>query len=61
VNKSSGLPKGVYKGKPNKGNPRYRAIVQIDKINWHLGTFDTIEQAKAAYDKEVTKYWQKRN
>lgn len=57
INKKSGLPKGIYKGKPNNGKPRYRAIVQIDKVNYHLGTYDTIEQAQEAYDKEVKKYW----
>ena len=55
--KKSGLPKGVYKGKPSNGAPRYRAIIQIDKINWHLGTFDSIEKAEAAYKKESDKYW----
>lgn len=57
INKKSGLPKGIYKGKPNRGKPRYRAIIQIDKVNYHLGTYDTVEQAQAAYDKEVKKYW----
>jgi hypothetical protein len=57
VNKKSGLPKGVYSGKPSGGKPRYRAIIQIDKINWHLGTFDSIEAAEHAYKKEASKYW----
>lgn len=57
INKNSKLPKGVYKGKPSSGKPRFRAIIQIDKINWHLGTFDTPELAEAAYKKESDKYW----
>jgi hypothetical protein len=58
INKKSGLPKGVYKGKTSvEGKLRYRAIIQIDKVNWHLGTFDTIAEADAAYKKESNKYW----
>jgi len=57
INKRSGLPKGVYKGKPSDGKPRYRAIIQIDKMNLHLGTFDSIEKAQEVYTKEANKYW----
>lgn len=57
ANKKSGLPKGVYSGKPKNGKPRFRAIIQINKVNWALGTFDTPEEAEAVYKKEAAKYW----
>jgi len=51
-NKYSKLPIGVTK----HGN-RYRARIRIRGIINNIGTYDTPEQAKAAYDLENNKYW----
>lgn len=40
------LPKGVYRSKKSSG---WWARVQLDKVPIYLGTFDTHEEARAAY------------
>ncbi len=51
-NKKSGLPKGVYKKRD-----KYRACIQINGLNKALGVFKTVEEAQAAYQAELNKYW----
>lgn len=48
--KRSGLPHGVSV-RVNKGINRYFAQIQVGGKNHHLGTFDTPEDAAAAYIK----------
>lgn len=45
------LPKGVY-----KRGTRYRATISWNSTNYHLGTFDTIEGAEAAYNKKAEEW-----
>lgn len=44
--KKSGLPKGVYLSSRGK---KYYASIMIDRRNRRLGTFETVEEAEAAY------------
>ena len=48
--KASGLPTGVSFHKPTG---RYRASIRSDNINYHLGLFDSIVEAKRAYNKRL--------
>jgi Demerecviridae HNH endonuclease len=45
------LPKGITK----RSSGKYRARISANKQRIDLGTFDTLEEAEAAYDKEATR------
>ena len=46
--RSTNMPRGVQlNGKTSK---RYKATIQIEKINYKLGVYDTIEEASAAHN-----------
>ena len=49
MKKISGLPKGVV-----KNHHRYAATYILDNRKYYLGTFDTAEDASAAYVKAST-------
>jgi len=52
--KKSGLPKGVYKKRD-----KFRACIQITGVYMNLGTYKTIAEAEAAYNKKQAEYWAK--
>ena len=48
VNRTRGRAKSPYRGVSPQG-AKWRAIIKVNKRARHLGTFDTAEQAHAAY------------
>jgi hypothetical protein len=42
------LPRGVNKN--GRTSTRYKATMQVEKVNYKLGVFDTIEEAANAHD-----------
>lgn len=52
VRRQRELPKGVY-----RSLDKFRAEICIDKQNYYLGTFDTPEDASAAFKKAYEDYY----
>jgi hypothetical protein len=57
-NKAKTLPKGVHL---NKNGDRFKALIKHKKIQYDLGTYDTIEEAKNIYNKYKKEIFEERN